>query len=239
MNKIFNYIIVFLVVSIIGVLIYAFTNNNHVSKENISLNESSITLNEGEISLLKVTINLAENNMNVIWKSSDEKVATVDQNGVVTAKEEGESIVTVQSSNGLSAECKVIVKKKEVDVKPILTPPTGEAINVNEVKLNSTSLIISKGQTQTFSIKATDSACLISVSSSNSSIVTVSPSGNNDCNGEKCFFDAEVGKEHEITYMVEALSPGTAYINVDLIDCTRYSDDKEFTSFGKIGVLIS
>ncbi|GEM_PF-1488816 len=49
-------------------------------------------------------------NKNVIWSSGDESVATVDENGVVTAVEGGTTIITVLSEDGgYTAKCEVKV----------------------------------------------------------------------------------------------------------------------------------
>ncbi|MBR6446804.1 MAG: M6 family metalloprotease domain-containing protein [Prevotella sp.] len=45
------------------------------------------------------------------WKSDDETIAKVDQEGTVTGVGIGETTVTVESDNGLSASCKVTVIK--------------------------------------------------------------------------------------------------------------------------------
>ena len=48
------------------------------------------------------------------WKSSLPNVATVDQEGNVTAVSEGYSIITVYAVNGKSATCRVEVTKKVI-----------------------------------------------------------------------------------------------------------------------------
>ena len=52
------------------------------------------------------------NNKEVSWESSDEKVATVDKNGLVQAKEKGTAVITAKSKDGseVSRSCKVTVK---------------------------------------------------------------------------------------------------------------------------------
>ena len=54
-------------------------------------------------------------NKDEIWKSSDEKIATVDSLGNITGVSEGECTVTVTSADNpaVSAEVKVIVKAQE------------------------------------------------------------------------------------------------------------------------------
>lgn len=48
-------------------------------------------------------------NQNLTWKSSNPKVAVVNQNGKVTALKVGKTTVTVRSSNGKKAKCTVTV----------------------------------------------------------------------------------------------------------------------------------
>ena len=84
---------------------------NTVYAESVSLNEEAITLKEKETYLLIADV-LPENatNKNVTWKSSDTNVATVDENGLVTAVSEGEATITVTTEDSkLTATCTVTV----------------------------------------------------------------------------------------------------------------------------------
>ena len=105
---------------------YIFTVNMEDGKANvaeegvkvtsIALNKSQVTLDIGEIFQLVDTVkpNNAENSK-VVWASSNESVATVDQNGLVTAKSYGESVITVTTEDGgFTATSNIIVKKKEI-----------------------------------------------------------------------------------------------------------------------------
>ena len=78
--------------------------------KNISLDKTKINLKEGENTKINVVItpNNAMNK-NLIWTSSDENIAIVDQNGLVTAKKPGIATITVSTNNGLTASCEVIV----------------------------------------------------------------------------------------------------------------------------------
>ncbi|MCL2063761.1 MAG: Ig-like domain-containing protein [Candidatus Cloacimonetes bacterium] len=77
----------------------------------ISLNHSSLTLEIGGSETLIATIE-PENatNQNVLWTSSDENVAFVSVDGIISAVSEGETIITVISEEGgFTATCEVIV----------------------------------------------------------------------------------------------------------------------------------
>ncbi|WP_338651557.1 Ig-like domain-containing protein [Lysinibacillus sp. Y5S-8] len=82
------------------------------SSESISLDRYSLELLEG--SQDKLTATVTPDTANVIWSSSDESIATVDQDGNVTAIREGEAIITVTIENkDISATSTVIVKKPD------------------------------------------------------------------------------------------------------------------------------
>ncbi len=78
---------------------------------------NSITLDKNSLELLedsqdKLIANVIPENSNVIWSSNDESIATVDQDGNVTAIREGEAIITAKIENTeLVVTAKVIVKK--------------------------------------------------------------------------------------------------------------------------------
>lgn len=70
-------------------------------------------MNVGETSNLVATVK-PENaqNKNVKWTSSNENIATVNEEGIITAVAEGEAKITVTTLDGnYTAECNVTVKK--------------------------------------------------------------------------------------------------------------------------------
>lgn len=89
----------------------------------VTLDVTSISLKEGESRTLKATITPTEADVTMTWKSSDDKVAEVDQAGKVTAKGEGTAVITVTLSNGESASCTVKVTAKAVTPDPEEHPP--------------------------------------------------------------------------------------------------------------------
>lgn len=93
----------------------------------VFLDKSILRLNKGEEYVLKATV-LPENatNKNVIWVSENDLVATVDEEGEVTAVSGGTSVITVKTSDGnFSATCKVTVN----------VPATGIFLNQSKLTL--------------------------------------------------------------------------------------------------------
>ncbi len=93
-----------------------------VHATSIALNQANVELTEGETLQLTATV-LPEDatDKSVTWATSDEAIATVDQNGLVTALATGMATITATTNDGseLSATCAVHV------TSPV-TPPTDE-----------------------------------------------------------------------------------------------------------------
>lgn len=79
----------------------------------VSLNRPSATLKAGQTLQLTKTITPANaTNQAVTWKSGNQTVATVDGNGLVTAKAAGEAVITVTTEDdGFTKTCTVTVEK--------------------------------------------------------------------------------------------------------------------------------
>ena len=94
----------------------AVTVYSHV--ESVSLDRTELTIFRGESHTLSVTISPSTTNKTVIWTSSDESVAIVDEEGNVTAVSLGKATVTVYSatepSKTSSCEITVIMPKPQV-----------------------------------------------------------------------------------------------------------------------------
>ena len=79
----------------------------------IYLNKTSLEMTALDTYQLQASVYPSEaNNKEVSWESSDEKVATVDKNGLVQAKEKGTAVITAKAKDGseVSRNCKVTVK---------------------------------------------------------------------------------------------------------------------------------
>ena len=79
----------------------------------VTLDAENVTLKVGETVTLTPSAT-PEGAMlkGLVWSSSDEEIATVDENGVVTALKEGTATIKVSNVAGLEATCKVTVKGK-------------------------------------------------------------------------------------------------------------------------------
>lgn len=89
----------------------------------VSLDKTNLSLDVSQTATLVATVNPGDaNNKAVMWSSSDESVATVN-NGVVTAVGEGTCTITVTTVDyARTATCEVIVKGGSVDPTPTPEP---------------------------------------------------------------------------------------------------------------------
>ncbi|MCM1282908.1 MAG: Ig-like domain-containing protein [Muribaculaceae bacterium] len=83
-----------------------------VKKTTISLNKTSVSMENGSVFRLKATVSSGHE---PAFKSSKRSVATVDDQGVVTAVKPGETVITVRADN-VEAVCKVRVKQPVVTI---------------------------------------------------------------------------------------------------------------------------
>lgn len=102
---------------------------------NIVLDKNKMDLNTGDVATLTPTItpdNATEKS--VTWSSSDNNIATVDENGLVTAVAEGKATITVTTKDGnKTATCEVTVTKKEDSGNPgEPSNPTAPTIKPND-----------------------------------------------------------------------------------------------------------
>ena len=121
--------------------IKAYTDNSDiktVAVESVSLDKTEAVLKEKETVKLNATV-LPENadNKNVHFTSDNDAVATVDDNGLVTALSSGEAVITVITEDGKkTAKCKITVEKEIIQLKTItITNAPAELENGAQVQL--------------------------------------------------------------------------------------------------------
>ena len=97
----------------------------------VKLSASSLALTEGDVARLTATVEPADaTDKTVVWSSDSPEIAEVDQEGNVTAKSEGEAVITAVCGE-VSADCEVVVAK--------------HVIPVTAVKLSASSLALTEG----------------------------------------------------------------------------------------------
>ena len=127
----------------------------------VKLNKNDITFGIGEKYTLVTTVENGDISQ-VAFTTSDRKVATVDNNGKITAVGTGTATITANTYNGLKTQCKVTVKKL-----------------ANSIKLDKTSITLGVGEQYDFSssIPNGTAAYFRSYYSDNTAIATVQKSG--------------------------------------------------------------
>ncbi|MDE5871121.1 MAG: Ig-like domain-containing protein [Muribaculaceae bacterium] len=133
----------------------------------ISLSETEISINEGESKTLTAIITPeSATDKSVTWKSSDEAVATVSAEGVVTGVKIGTATITAATSNGTIATCEVKVTHNDIEV--------------SDIKLSHIELTLIESETATLTVTITPenaSDKSVTWTTSNSAVATVSAEG--------------------------------------------------------------
>ena len=129
----------------------------------VALNKTTLTLDIGKTSNLRATVYPSNaSNKKCTWSSSNTRVATVDSNGKVTAKQVGTATITVKTANGKTASCNVTVQ----------AVPTSVSLNKTSLTLD-----VSKSYTLTKTVSPSNAVTSYTWSSSNTSVATVDGNG--------------------------------------------------------------
>ncbi|HJI84161.1 MAG TPA: leucine-rich repeat protein [Oscillospiraceae bacterium] len=99
----------------------------------VSLNKTALTLDVGKSYTLTKTVSPSNAVTSYTWRSSNTSVATVDKNGKVTAKASGTATITVKTSNGKTATCKVTVNLPAPQITGLANTTGGIKISWNKV----------------------------------------------------------------------------------------------------------
>jgi len=145
-----------------------------VAVTEVSLNKEALTLEIGETERLTATVlpNNASNKA-VSWSSSDEAVATVSGDGIVTAVSVGTATITVTTvDGGKTSSATVTVTEGEPQPTPIM-PVTEVSLNKENVTLQ-----VGKSEKLTATVLPNDASNkAVSWTSSNEEVATVSDEG--------------------------------------------------------------
>lgn len=87
-----------------------------VELTNIRMTSSSAILEVGKTRQLAVQVSPAGAAADLTWRSSNTKVASVDDNGLVTGIERGTVTIYAAASNGMEAYCQFTVRSSDVDL---------------------------------------------------------------------------------------------------------------------------
>lgn len=111
---------------------------NSVPAENITLDKTSVTLQKGKTTVLKATVTPENATTGVTFYSSDDDIATVSEDGTITAVKGGTAIITALSGEK-SAKCTVTVSVPMTGIKAdgstTRKMAVGEKINLTVLKV--------------------------------------------------------------------------------------------------------
>lgn len=102
---------------------YSNTSNNSLSNNinneiyyktnSMTLSNEQLELSVGSKTKLTATINPSNAYQQVNWSSSNNKIATIDSNGMITALKEGIVTITATSIDGITKICQVTIRDEE------------------------------------------------------------------------------------------------------------------------------
>lgn len=132
----------------------------------ISINEGDFSINNNQTKQLTYTLLPAHAITTLTWESSNTSIATVSQNGLVTAKSVGSATITVMTHNSISSS--VIITVLAVEIQPTLVTISGGNIGleIEDTHILSASVLPSNATNKT-----------VVWSSSNTSVATVTSTG--------------------------------------------------------------
>lgn len=119
----------------------------------VMLNEEAEVSAGGTLKMMPYIMPMDADDLTLVWKSSDESIATVDKNGVVKAAEDAagktvEITATAADQNKVTATCLVTITKKQGN-----KPSDTKKVAVKKIKLSATKKTVKAGKS--LKIKAT------------------------------------------------------------------------------------
>ena len=198
-----------------------------VAVESITFKDTSVTVEVGEkINLYQMVESIDCANEDILYTCDDTSVAKIDENGVLTALAEGDTVITAQlkSNNTVTAMLSVMVTASDdtdtqTDTK---TSETDSIVSSDPDVKNSTSSSVSSKSVSSVTSKS-DNTSSNSVSSATVSANTVTSQADNTNNNNDNNNDNTVNDQSEEEYYYEENS--TPENNNDTEENTPVYDD--------------
>ncbi len=140
-NKKFRNIGIILLLCVCCILIICFylLKQKSIVITKVMLSEEILVMNINDTHALTATVLYSDNSTSntVLWSSSNNSIATVDQEGLVTALDDGSATIIAQASKNNTAEiaeCTITIK----------SPPSGYSISVRQLSDDSYAYIYVK-----------------------------------------------------------------------------------------------
>ncbi len=191
----------------------------------LSLDQPSLSIPAGKNAKLNATIQpINARQKNVTWISSDLAIAEVDKEGVVSGVRQGEATIVAMASNGMTAQCKVLIR---------------DVTFATSVKLAASKLTIGSGTEKVLALKIepSNSNELVNWKSSDVSVATVNEIGVVQAlrNGSAVITaTTETGKEVSCVIQVVAPDSVATEVKIDADSVTLFEGAAKLLS-AKVG----
>lgn len=156
---------------LLGCLVFALIlggckkDDEEVVLKSIKVNPTTVTLTVGNTQQITATAEPTGAKMTPVWSSNDVSIATVSDNGLITAVKAGNTTVQVKSGN-ISASVSVTVETEAVPLTDLKVTPEEITLKIDETETLDVTLVPTN---------ATD--ITVTYESSNTGIATVSAAG--------------------------------------------------------------
>lgn len=118
-------------------------NPDIISVTGLTLATTRVSLVKGTTTTIQANIKPSNaTNKNLVWTSSNEMVATVDQEGTITAKKAGSATITATTEDGnKSSDVKVVVTNEKIEVTKIELDSTSSTVTTDSGSITITATV--------------------------------------------------------------------------------------------------